>query len=329
MKFIDNECLNPTYNLALEEYVLKKLDSGRDYFILWRNEPSIIVGRHQNTLGEINIDYVKEQGIHVVRRISGGGAVYHDLGNLNFTFILKDVNNISTDFKALTLPVIRALGELGVNAEVSGRNDITIDGKKISGNAQHISGNRLLHHGTLLFKSNLDVLQRALNVDEEKFKSKGIKSVRNRITNICDYIGNKIDIVQFKDLLKGYIFDEIIKGYGDYKLTDEDIKGINQLKRDKYSQWEWNFGMSPSFNLKKSKRFQGGKIEVLLDVKQGIINNCKIYGDFLALTDVKDLEQGIKGTRYGKDEVARFLSNHNLSKYFGSISQEEILSSFF
>ena len=198
---IVNENTDPRINLAVEEYALNYLDPREDYAILWQNEPAVIIGRNQNTVAEVNAPYIKEHGIHVVRRLSGGGAVYHDFGNLNFTFIVDADKTVVSNFEYFTKPVIEALASLGVKAEFSGRNDITIDGQKFSGNAQYWSKDRLLHHGTILYNSDLSVVQEALNVKLDKIQSKGVKSVRSRVTNIFPHLPKPITIDEFKETL--------------------------------------------------------------------------------------------------------------------------------
>lgn len=327
MRYIRNDSKNPYFNLALEEYVLKYLDG--EFFILWQNRPSVIIGKHQNTIEEVNMKYVNENGIRVVRRLSGGGAVYHDLGNVNFTFIVDDVEKEILDFKVYTMPVIAALKRLGVEAQTSGRNDLTINGKKISGNAQYLYKNRLLHHGTLLFDTDLDGLEAALNVSRDKIQSKGIKSVRSRVTNIKDYISDKITVSEFMDLLVQHIFEFIGKGYSEYKLTGTDMENINRIMKEKYLKWEWNFGESPPFNFRNSQRFRGGKVDILLEVKNGIIDECKIYGDFLGVADVGEIEERIKGKKYTESDVSSAINGLDIYKYFGDITKGELLSCFF
>lgn len=327
--YITNECTDPRYNLALEEYALKNLDSEGNCIILWQNRPSIIIGKHQNTIEEINQDYIRENNIFVVRRISGGGAVYHDLGNLNFTFLIKDQPNTLYDFKRYTQPVIDALRKMGVNAEFNSRNDLTIDGKKFSGNAQHIHKGKLLHHGTLLFDSNLDILQDALNVSQDKIMSKGIKSVRSRVTNIKEHLPKPFSIKEFQSmLLQSLIENE--EGIHEYLLNEQELADIEALKNEKYSAWEWNYGESPSFNFKNWKRFDGGKVEVLLDVERGgIIKNCKIFGDFLGADDVSFVENSMKNVKYDYEAIKAVLSSLDIQRYFGSVNMEEVLSCFF
>jgi len=329
MIYIKNECNNPHYNLALEEYVLKNLGSYGNCILLWQNCPSIIIGKHQNTLEEINLNYVRENNINVVRRISGGGAVYHDLGNLNFTFIIRGSENTLYDFKRYTLPVIKALKKMGVSAEFNSRNDLTIEGKKFSGNAQHIYKGNLLHHGTLLFDSELDVLQDALNVDADKILSKGIKSIRSRVTNISEHLPKPITIKEFESLLLRCLIKNE-KDIQEYVLDENDLQAVDNLVKDKYSTWDWNFGESPSFNSKNSKRFEAGKVQVLLDVQRGgVIENCKIFGDFLGGYDVSFVEEMLKGKKYDYDTVKSTLSEIDIQRYFGGVSLEEILSCFF
>ncbi len=327
MKYILSNSLNPYFNLALEEYIFKNPGMYEDFIILWQNDKTIVVGAHQNTIEEINLDFVEKNKINVVRRITGGGAVYHDLGNLNFSFITSYDKNNLIDFKTYTIPVINALMKLGVKAKLTGRNDITIDDKKFSGNAQSLHKGRILHHGTLLFDSDLDMLGKVLNVKADKIKSKGIKSVRSRVVNISEYLEKHTTVDEFKQLLLSNLFEGNI--LEEYNLTREELESINKLQRNKYSTWEWNYGKSPKFNLKTSKRFSNGELEILLNVKNGIIIECKMYGDFLGLCTVADLEEKIIGLKYKKLDVESVLESVNLQQYFGNITKEEVLQCFF
>ncbi|MCH6265256.1 lipoate--protein ligase [Neobacillus citreus] len=326
MLFIDNKGItDPRINLAIEEYALKNLDINETYLLFYINEPSIIIGKNQNTIEEINTEYVEKNGIHVVRRLSGGGAVYHDLGNLNFSFITKDDGESFHNFRKFTEPVIEALRKLGVNAELSGRNDIEVDGRKISGNAQFSTKGRMFSHGTLLLNSEMENVVSALKVKKDKIESKGIKSVRGRVANISEFLSEKISIEEFRSLLLKYIF-EGQEDVPEYVLTEEDWQNINQLSKERYQNWDWNYGKSPKFNLQHSHRFPVGSIDVRLEVNKGIIENCKIYGDFFGVGDVSEIEQRLSGIRYEKSEMESALEDVDTTYYFGNVSKEDFIN---
>ncbi|AYO29817.1 lipoate--protein ligase [Biomaibacter acetigenes] len=326
MQYINNESYDPYFNMALEEHTVKFLDPGEEYFILWQNRPAVIIGKNQNAIEEVNLKYTKEHGIAVVRRLSGGGAVYHDLGNINFTFVVnyrpEDFNSIERFARA----VVRALDRFGVKSEFTGRNDITIDGKKISGNAQYLYKKRLLHHGTLLFDSDVTRLSEALNVKIDKISSKGVKSVKSRVTNIKEYLKQDISVKEFKELLAKYIFEVEDQPFREYQLTAQDLENINRLREDKYSTWEWNIGYSPEFDLTKSQRFDAGEVEVKLNVKDGMITAIKFYGDFLSMRDVAEVENLLTGCRYREEDIKKALSKVNLEEYFGKICLHDLLN---
>ncbi|WP_053957236.1 lipoate--protein ligase [Inediibacterium massiliense] len=328
MKFLINLSVNPFFNLALEEYLLKNVDIDEDYFILWQNEPTIVIGKHQNALNEINMDFVKNNNIHVVRRNSGGGSVYHDLGNINFTFLAKYEEKFLLDFKTFTIPVIDSLRKLKVNAQLSGRNDILIGGKKISGNSQYLYKDRLLHHGTLLFDSELENLVKALSIDHDKIMGKGIQSIKSRVTNIKDHLEKNISIEDFKNILITNILQFNKSMIKEYELQTKDIEAVEKLMKEKYMTWEWNYGKSPEFNYENSKRFEGGKIQVFLNIIDGLIYECRIYGDFLGLLDLSQIEKKMIGIRYEEEYIEDFLRSIDLKKYFGSLSINEIKSCF-
>jgi lipoate-protein ligase A len=329
MKFIENTSIDPHYNLAFEEYIFKYLNEDEDFVLLWRNGPSIIVGKNQNTVEEINMEFVKENNINVVRRVTGGGAVYHDLGNLNFSFIAKADSNEKIDFKTYNVPIIKALEKLGVKCELSGRNDLVIDGKKFSGIAQSITKGKVLNHGTLLFDSKLETLSKALNVKRDKIESKGIKSVESRVTNIKSYVKEDADVLEFKNLLLTNIFEYFNEPIEIYELSQEDRENIQRMVDERYGTWEWNYGRSPKFNYKGYKRFAGGCVEARLQVENGLVDNCKIYGDFFAKGDISVLEDRLKGIKYDFDEVEKSLSDISVEDYLGRITKEEFLECLF
>ncbi|CAM3148023.1 lipoate--protein ligase [Streptobacillus felis] len=324
MKYIINESNDTAYNIALEEYAFKKLLSEDMIFLLWINKPSIIVGRHQNTIEEINKEFVRENNIEVVRRISGGGAVYHDYNNLNYTIISKEDENKAFDFNSFSIPVIKTLESLGVKAEFTGRNDLEIDGKKICGNAQAYINGRIMHHGCLLFDVDLSVLSKALKVSKDKIESKGVKSVRARVTNIVDELPNKIDVKEFRDLLLEYMKKEYPQ-MTEYVFSEEEIAEINKAKEEKFGNWDWNYGKSPEYNLTRSMKFEKGKIEVFVNVIDSKIDNIKIYGDFFGIEDVAAVEDLLRGAKYEQKEVLDRLNSINISRYFAGISSEEVM----
>lgn len=325
MLFIDNENItDPRVNLAIEEFALKHLDINETYLLFYINEPSIIIGKNQNTVEEINAEYVREEGIHVVRRLSGGGAVYHDLGNLNFSFITKDDGNSFHDFKKFTDPVVKALKKLGVNAELSGRNDILAEGKKISGNAQFSTKGRMFSHGTLLFDSEIENVVSALNVRMDKIESKGIKSIRSRVTNIRDHLDEDMTMEEFKQTLLAYLFEEL-DSVPKYELTEKDWEEIRKISRERYANWDWNYGKSPKFNVELSNRFAAGSVDIRLHIVKGIIQESKIFGDFFGVGDVSDIENKLNGVRYDREAIETVLEDIDLSHYFGNVSRQEFL----
>ncbi|MBW6492672.1 MAG: lipoate--protein ligase [Lentimicrobium sp.] len=317
---------DPYFNLAAEEYVLKHFK--RDSFMLWRNEPAIIVGKHQNTLAEINVDYVKQNQIRVVRRLSGGGAVFHDLGNLNFTFIASGENHKLVDFRKFTLPILEVLQKLDIEAKFEGRNDLTIDGKKFSGNAEHVFKNRVLHHGTLLFSSQMADLSSALKVDPDKFQDKAVKSVRSRVTNISDHLKNPLTVLEFRDRILEHVM-ESTPGAELYSFTPADVEAISKLRDEKYITWNWNFGYSPKYNFRKTLKTNGGKLEVTLDVTDGIIRKAQFHGDYFNKLDPKDIELALEGKTHNEEAIRACLNNFEIEEYFLKITREELISSLF
>lgn len=326
MLYIDNENItDPRINLAIEEYAVKNLDIDETYLLFYINEPSIIIGKNQNTFEEINVDYVRENSIHVVRRLSGGGAVYHDTGNLNFSFITKNDGQSFHNFRKFTEPVVEALHGMGVHAELSGRNDILVDGRKISGNAQFATRGRMFSHGTLMFDSNIDSVVSALNVKQEKIESKGIKSIRSRVANISEFLDEPMTMETFKQTILQSIFHET-REIPRYDLTAKDWEQIHDISRNRYQNWDWNYGKSPKFNMQRTHRFPIGSIDVRLDVEKGVIEHCKIYGDFFGVGDVSEMEQKLTNVRYEHDTIAEALRDVDVAHYFGNITRDEFVN---
>lgn len=329
MKFIDNQGItDPRINLAIEEYALKQLPDSDDYLLFYINEPSIIIGKNQNTIEEINADYVAEKNIHIVRRLSGGGAVYHDLGNLNFSFITNDDGQSFHNFRKFTEPVVQALKGLGVEAELTGRNDIQVGERKISGNAQYSTKGRMYSHGTLLFASEMENVVSALKVNAEKIKSKGIKSIRSRVANITEFLDKEMTIEEFRLAILHSIF-----GGGEveeYKLTEEDWARIHELSRERYQSWDWNYGKSPKSNFRASKRFENiGTVEVQLDIEKGRIQEAKIYGDFFGIREVSELEARLRGIPYDRGAVTSALADVRMQEFVGNLDCDAFVDLLF
>ncbi|MBB4823592.1 lipoate-protein ligase A [Sporosarcina luteola] len=327
MYFIDNKGItDPRINLAIEEYALKTMDVEKDsYLLFYINEPSIIIGRNQNTVEEINTEFVDANGIHVVRRLSGGGAVYHDLGNLNYSFITKDDGESFRNFKKFTEPVIKALAEMGVKAELLGRNDILVEGRKVSGNAQFATQGRLYSHGTLMFNTEIERVVSALKVKKDKIESKGIKSIRSRVANISEFIEEPMTIEQFRQRILNSIFNGEEKVQY-MELTDEDWDNIRQLSAERYGNWDWNYGKSPKCNMQHSHRFPVGGIDVRLQVNKGKIDEVHIFGDFFGVGEVAVIEESLKDVQYDRESITNALDPLDIPTILGGITKEEFVN---
>ncbi len=326
MLCIYNDSTEPYYNMAAEEYLLKNFKE--DIFMLWRNDNAIICGKHQNSLAEINIDYVKQNSIKVVRRLSGGGAVFHDLGNLNFTFIVTGDPREYDDFSRFTQPIIDVLRNLDVDARFEGRNDLTIDGMKFSGNAKHIYRDRILQHGTLLFTSDMKDLTSALNVNPLKFSDKKVKSVRSRVTNISEHLKQPLTLDEFSAKIMAHVL-ELYPYSMNYGLTPADRTAIQALADEKYSKWEWNFGYHGEYNFNKAVKSSGGFIEFHLNVEKGIIAGCRIYGDYFSMKDTTDVEKALTGLKHEENTIREALAKINLNEYFMNSNIDEIMDGLF
>lgn len=322
MIYIQHESTNPFFNHALEEYVMTQMEE--EAFILWRNEPSILIGRNQNTLSEIHADFVKEKGISVVRRLSGGGTVFCDLGNINFTFITQKTEE-SNGFEKFASPVISALKALNIPAEFTGRNDIVIEGKKFSGNAQYHFQNKLLHHGTLLYSGNLAALAGALKSKPLKFKDKGVKSVASRVTNIADHMVHPMDVLMFKAYLRDFIMSE--NGIDAvYELTEKDLVAIEKIQKERFETYSWNYGKSPDYTFTHDARFPAGTFEFSAQVSGGMLENLKIHGDFFGEKSIDELCALLKGTAFEEDALHHRLEGIPVGEYAQNLSSRELVS---
>ena len=322
MKLYLNESTDPYFNLAAEQYLMDT-EPG-EAFMLWRNEKAVILGRNQNAYAEINRPVAEERGIAVVRRLTGGGAVFHDLGNLNFTFIVPREACPELDFVRFIRPVAEVLRRLGVPAEISGRNDLTADGRKISGNAQCVWGGKVMHHGTLLFSADLSDMADVLRVDPEKMRSKGIASVRSRVGNLREYLPG-MDVTDLARVLEES-FAVLYGTGGAASFSPEQTAGIEKLKREKYASWEWNWGASPAFGKTVKKRFPYGGAELSFDSEHGVLTSVRLRGDFFGTAPVDELEERLVGCRLLRDELIPRLSD--VGRYIHGASPEEIAEMF-
>ena len=326
MRYLKNPSTNPYYNMAFDEYCLESLPIDEPVFFLWQNKPAVIVGYNQEVNTEVNLDYLKEKGIDLVRRVTGGGAVYHDLENLNYTIVGRS-EDLERDYPEYAALMMKALQALGVPATLSGRNDILVDGKKVSGFAKRVCKNRLMVHGTLMYNVDVDVLTHVLNPSTTKLQSKGIASVRSRVTNLCNYLPELSDIQAFKNRL-----EEILSNnYSDaeYKLSETDLANIQQLTDKKFATWEWNYGRSPKATLVHSARLACGTVEIHLTLAENRIASCRFGGDFLGNLPASDVEKALTGIPYEINEIRKCLSKLEISRYFDRVSADNLLEMMF
>jgi lipoate-protein ligase A len=314
---------DPWFNIASEEYLLKNFSE--DIFYLYINSPSIIVGKHQNALAEINQNFLSENNVKVVRRISGGGTVYHDAGNLNYCFIknIPDTKNIS--FNYFTSQIIDALKTLGVNAEHSRKSDISVEHNKISGNAMHVFKKRVLEHGTLLYNADISKLRQALTDNTAFYKGKAVKSVRSTVANISDFIEHKTDIASFAQEIISHVNNRIPESTS-YSLSNNDVLQIEKLIEEKYSTWRWNFGYSPKYTFNRDVDFISGKFHVRFTVKKGVISDSVIKNEKERFAEIEDV---LNGLNHNKNEIINCFKSQNEIVFPSNVEIDEFVNCLF
>ena len=320
-KLIVNPFTSPSFNLALEEYLLSNFTEG-EIIMLWRNEPSVIIGKNQNAYAEIDGEYVKQNNITVVRRLTGGGAVFHDLGNINYTLISDYNSEKFGDFSSFAEPICSFLSQFGVSAVLSGRNDITIDGAKISGTAQTVKNGRNLAHGTLLYDADISALSGALKPNSKKLEDKAVRSVKSRVGNIKDICSLSISAEEFMKTLAEHLFN--CKDCKLYTLSDADVAAVNRIEEEKYSKWEWNFAFSPDFSLKTEKKYPFGIVECHLNVHDGRISDIRFFGDFFGNQNIDVLENKLKNVKFEKTEIEKTVEKIALGEFIRGMTANEL-----
>lgn len=318
MIFVENKNFDPALNHSIELYLMENYDE--DIFMLWRNRPSILIGRYQNINLEVNLDFTKQNNMDVIRRLSGGGAIYCDTENMQYTFITKkSKEDIDSSFKKFAKPVVDFLNSLGLNAEFTGRNDIQIDGAKVSGNAQYQNKEKILHHGTFLFKANLYNLTNSLKSRDIKFKGKAVQSVRSRVGFIGDMID--MDVETFMDKAIDYIKKEYnIKN--SVILNEDEMKEIYKIRENIFSKHDWNYGNVSLKKNRKAEKYSCGVVEIGLEVENDKIKDISIEGDFFSELGIDKLCDILKGVQCNKESVVDALKSIEIDKYIKSMDKD-------
>ena len=311
---------------AAEEFLME--NTQEPVFMLWRAKKTILLGKNQNAWKQVNLDYVKEREILLVRRSSGGGTVFCDLGNINFSFIENHGTEKLNNYRLFTKPILDVLNKMGIPAIFSGRNDLTIEGQKFSGNAQYRKKNRLLHHGTLLFSADLKDLAGALKTDPLKYKGRGIDSAAKRVTNIASHLTKPMDVLEFRELIYAHMLakdpDSLIRDF-----TETEILKIETIADKKYRDWDWTIGQSPRYDFHREHRFTGGIVEIDLSVEKGFVTDIVFHGDFLSRLDLSDIQLAMIGKRHDPNSLLSVLKEFPFEEYFYGITEEELLSLMF
>lgn len=326
MRYLKNLHTDPYYNMAFDEYCLESLPIDEPVFYLWQNRPAVIVGCNQEVNTEVNLEYLKQKGIALVRRVTGGGAVYHDLGNLNYTIVGRS-EDLERDYPQYASLMMKALQALGVPASLSGRNDILVGEKKVSGFAKRVCKNRLMVHGTLMYDVDLEVLTKVLNPSATKLQSKGIASVRSRVANLSEYLPEITDIHMLSARLEKIL--SCNDADTEYQLSEEDLANIQRLRDEKFAQWEWNYGRSPKATMTHTARLACGTVEVHLTLKENRISACRFGGDFLGNLPASEVENALQGVAYEPDAIRECLSQMKISHYFDGVAADDLIGMMF
>lgn len=326
MRYLRNNYTDPYYNMAFDEYVLERLPLEEPHFYLWQNRPAVIIGLNQDALAEVNVDYLRENGIALVRRVTGGGAVYHDLGNLNYTIVGRSAD-LNRDYPEYTRYMLQALQALGVEAELSGRNDILVDGRKVSGYAKRVYKDRLMVHGTLMYDVDLAVLERALDPSDDKLVRKGIASVRSRVANLCEYLPEVSGIDDFRMRLEQYLSanyhdDEVL-------LSEEQHREVSRLAHEKFETEGWTYkrslrGVEDKTLIIRKGRFACGTVMVELRVINGRVVSCHLNGDFIGNLSPGLLEEALVGVNYGYDTLLECFRTIDVGCFLDGVQPEEL-----
>ena len=325
MKFLRNSCTDPHYNMSFDEYCLEQFPSDETVFYLWRNAPSVIIGRNQNAYAEVSLPYLEANGIVLARRVTGGGAVYHDRQNLNYTIVGRS-RDLDRDYPGYLHLVLDALRSLGVPAEMNGRNDITVEGRKVSGYAKRVYKDRLMVHGTLMYDVDIEKLTMALSTPGSKLDAAGIASVRSRVANLKDYLPQFSDVVAFKDALERILS----RDYADQQLilTAEQEAEIREICRSKFSTWEWNFGQSPKAQFRKALRLPCGTVEASCSIVRGGIAGLAFGGDFIGSLPAEGIAAALEGCRFERAAVLEALRGLDAGRCFDGTSPEQLADLF-
>ena len=330
MIYIESHSVDAAYHFSVEEHIVRDYPWNENVFLIWQADKCAMLGSNQIAESEIDIGYANSEGIQVVRRSSGGGTIYTDLGTFLFTMIRpaeEEGYPLETARNEVAVPVVEALRNMGIPAGLAGRNDILVDGKKVSGLAQYMRHGRICTHGSLLYNADLERLARVLRVDDDKIRSKAIKSIRSRVTNLKEYMDRVCSTGEFRELLKENLFrgQDIRK----LKLSEYDLTQVDRIFTEKYGNPSWALRQSPKFTFHNSKRFAGGKVEVFLDITKGAVSSCAIRGDFLGAVPIHELERLFENRLFQRQAFSDVLGKTSLQPYLGNITSDEFLSCFF